>query len=77
MKAANLQLETLICPSCVQKIENTLKQMDGVEADTIKIMINSSRARFDFNEEVVNLETIEKAINNLGFEVLKASARNK
>jgi copper chaperone CopZ len=30
MKQATIQLETLTCPSCMQKIENAVKSLDGV-----------------------------------------------
>ena len=35
MKSATIQLETLTCPSCMQKIEGALKALDGVDKDTV------------------------------------------
>lgn len=75
MKKANLKLETLTCPSCLQKIENKLKSLDGIDADSIKVLFNASKAKFNFNEEEISIEAIKDAISNLGYEVEKASVR--
>ena len=37
MKSATIQLETLTCPSCMQKIEGALKGLNGVDQETIKV----------------------------------------
>lgn len=75
MKTAKIQLETLTCPSCLQKIENALKALDGVDADSIKVLFNASKAKLKFNEEIVSIEEIKEAINTLGYEVEKASVK--
>ncbi len=75
MKKANIQLETLACPSCLLKIENSLKRLNGVDKESIKVMYNSSRARLDFNEEIVSITQIEEAITKLGYNVIKSSVR--
>lgn len=75
MKSATIQLETLTCPSCVAKIEGALKQLDGVESDTAKILFNSSKVKLDFDEEQVSIEDIESSIDKLGFEVLKTKVK--
>lgn len=75
MKKATIQLESLACPSCVLKIENAVKSLDGVDKDSIKILFNSSKARFDFDENKLSLEEAEKAISALGYEVKSAKAK--
>lgn len=75
MKTATIQLEAMACPSCVQKIENAVKSFDSVEKDTVKIMFNSSKVKFDFNDENLALEEVEKAITGLGYEVVKSRAK--
>lgn len=75
MKKANLKLETLTCPSCLQKIENKLKSLEGIEKDSIKVLFNASKAKFLFNEEVISIDDIKNAIANLGYEVEKASVK--
>lgn len=75
MKYATIQLETLICPSCVQKIEGALKGLDGIEKETLKISFSTSKAKMDFDEEMVSIGEIEGAIRKLGFEVLKSKVK--
>lgn len=75
MKRATLQLETLTCPSCLQKIENATKNLKGVDAESIKVLFNASKVRMNFDEEVISIEEIEKAIQTLGYEVEKSSVR--
>ncbi len=75
MKSAVIQLETLICPSCSQKIEAALKQLDGVEKESVSISFSSSRARLDFDEEKVDIKAIEDAIDRVGFDVIKSKVK--
>lgn len=75
MKKATLQLETLTCPSCLQKIENATKELKGVNADSVKVLFNASKAKLEFDEDVISIEEIEKAIRTLGYEVEKSNVR--
>ncbi|NLW42546.1 MAG: heavy-metal-associated domain-containing protein [Tissierellia bacterium] len=75
MKSATIQLETLTCPSCMQKIEGALKGVDGVEQDTISVSFNTSRAKFDFDDEKVSIEELENAITKVGYDVLKSKVK--
>ncbi|MDN6161438.1 MAG: cation transporter [Atopostipes sp.] len=75
MKKAKLQLETLTCPSCLQKIENASKKLDGVNNDSVKVLFNASKVRMEFDEAAISLEEIEKAIENLGYQVKKSTAK--
>ena len=75
MKSATLQLETLTCPSCLQKIEGALKALNGVDSDNAKVSFNSSKVKVDFDESVVSIEDIESSISNLGYEVLKSKVK--
>lgn len=75
MKKAILQLETLACPTCVQKIESAVKGVNGVDESSIKVMFNASKLKANFDEAVTSLEIIQEAIEKVGYDVLKASAR--
>ncbi len=77
MQKATIQLETLTCPSCVQKIENATKSLAGVEKESVKVMFNSSKVKFDFDSEKVSVEDVEKAITALGYEVKKSQVKDK
>mgnify|MGYP001283804391 CR=1 FL=1 len=75
MQKATIQLESLSCPSCLQKIESAVKGLNGVEKDSVKVMFNSSKVKTDFDPETVQIEDIEKAIENLGYEVIKSKVK--
>ena len=75
MKTATIQLETLTCPSCVLKIEGALKSLEGVDKDSIKVLFNSSKAKFSFDDEKLSVQKVEKAITDLGYDVKKSQVK--
>jgi copper chaperone len=77
MLKATIQLETLTCPSCVQKIENATKSLSGVETESVKVLFNSSKVKFDFDVEKLSVDDVEKAITALGYEVKKSQVKAK
>ena len=76
MQKAVINLETLSCPSCLQKIENALKGLEGIEKESIEVLFNSSRVRVNFDTNIVTIEAIEKAIEDLGYPVLKSRVKS-
>lgn len=76
MQKATIQLETLTCPSCMQKIENGVKSLDGVSKESLKVLFNSSKVRVEFDDEKVSIKEIEHVIDKLGYEVLKSQVKN-
>ena len=76
MQKATIQLETLTCPSCMQKIENGVKSLDGVSKESLKVLFNSSKVRLEFDDEKVSIKDIEHVIHKLGYEVLKSQVKN-
>ncbi|NLO47481.1 MAG: metal-binding protein [Clostridiales bacterium] len=77
MKKATIQLETLTCPSCAQKIENATRSLTGVDKDSVKVLFNSSKVKFDFDDDKLSVEDAEKAITALGYEVVKSHVKAK
>lgn len=75
MKSATLQLETLTCPSCMQKIEGALKQVEGINIGSTSISFNTSKVKLEFDEAKVSIRDIESAITKLGYEVLKTKVK--
>lgn len=75
MQKATIQLETLACPSCMQKIENGVKSLDGVDKKSIKVLFNSSKVRVEYDDEKVSIKDIENAIDKLGYEVMKSQVK--
>ncbi len=76
MQNANIQLETLTCPSCLQKIENGVSKLNGIDKDSLKVMFNASRVKVDFDGEVLSIDDIEKSIQDLGYEVKRSRVKS-
>jgi len=76
MKKAVIQLETLSCPSCLQKIENAVKGLNGVNQDSLKVLFNASKVKLDFDSEKITINEIEKAIEDLGYPVVKSKVKS-
>lgn len=58
MQKATIQLETLTCPSCMKKIENGVKSLDGVDKKSIKVLFNSSKVRVEYDDEKVSIKDL-------------------
>ena len=76
MKNATIQLETLACPSCMQKIENAVKCLNGINKESLKVLFNSSKVKVDFDSEALAIGDIEKAIEDLGYSVIKSKVKS-
>jgi copper chaperone len=75
MLKATIQLETLSCPSCMQKIDNAVKSLEGVDKESVKVLFNSSKVKLNFDEQKTAIEKIENAITALGYEVIKSQVK--
>ncbi|MBP7480216.1 MAG: heavy-metal-associated domain-containing protein [Spirochaetaceae bacterium] len=69
MKKASIQLETLTCPSCAQKIENAVKATAGADKESVKVLFNASKVKFDYDEGKASIDDFVKAIEKMGYEV--------
>lgn len=75
MQKATIQLGTLTCPSCMQKIDNAVKALDGVDKESVNVLFNSSKVKLNFDGERLSIEKIENAITDLGYEVKKSQVK--
>lgn len=71
MKKAVITLETLACPTCMQKIEQAVKRVEGVEKESVKVLFNASKLKTNFDSAKTSLSTIQKAIEDIGYPVIK------
>ena len=76
MQNATIQLETLACPSCMQKIENAVKGLNGINKESLKVLFNSSKVKVDFDSEALAISEIEKAIEDLGYPVIRSKVKS-
>ncbi len=68
MEKVVFNMEPFTCPSCVKKIENTVKRVDGVE--DVRVMFNSGRVRVEFDGARTDAESLQGTIERLGYPVL-------
>lgn len=70
MKTVKFKLETLTCPSCIDRIEGVLKKEPGVKE--AKVYFNSSRVNVQYDEEKVKPDQLAQLIEKVGFPVLSS-----
>lgn len=76
MQKATIQLETLACPSCLQKIDKAVKAVAGVNKDSVNVLFNASKVKLEFDGEATSIDKIEIAITSLGYEVKKSQVKS-
>lgn len=67
MEKVIVQLGTLTCPSCMQKIEQAVKKENGVEK--VKVLFNASKVKVEINPALTNAEALKKTIEKVGYKV--------
>ncbi|HLQ40616.1 MAG TPA: heavy metal-associated domain-containing protein [Tetragenococcus sp.] len=67
MQKVIIQLGTLTCPSCMQKIEQALKTEAGVKQ--VRVLFNASKVKIEINPTVTNAQQLQKVIEKLGYSV--------
>lgn len=75
MSKAVITLEPLACPSCLKKIESAVRELNGIDHNNVKGVFNASKIRIDFDENMLTVEDVEKAIENLGYPVIKSKVK--
>ncbi|GGW30245.1 heavy-metal-associated domain-containing protein [Arenibacter certesii] len=68
IKTVRLQLETLTCPSCINRIEGVLNKEPGVE--NAKVLFNSSKVKIQYDEEKVSADKMAELIEKVGYTVI-------
>lgn len=75
MQRATIQLESLVCPSCIQKIEGAVKSLDGVDNESVNVSFNSSKVKLNFDDGKLSIKDIENAIHKMGYEIIKSQGK--
>lgn len=70
-----LNIGDMTCVSCANKIEQTLKEIEGVI--TIKVSYTTGKATITFDPEIINLSKIEKIIEELDYRVISGTKMSK
>ncbi|HLV34291.1 MAG TPA: heavy-metal-associated domain-containing protein [Spirillospora sp.] len=61
-----LRSSELSCPSCVAKIEKSLKGVDGVEA--AKVHFTTGRIEVQYDESRASINDLVEAVRSAGYE---------
>ncbi len=71
-KTVNIKIEGMTCQGCVDKVQSTLKKVDGVSIS--KVMLASNSAVVVYDAQRTNETDLRKAVNSAGFKVVEAKA---
>jgi copper chaperone len=66
-KTVSLNVHGMSCNHCVNAIESSLKEVDGIEAVTVDLKGN--KVTVSYNEGVVNLDKVKETIEDAGYDV--------
>ncbi|HPU43669.1 MAG TPA: heavy metal translocating P-type ATPase, partial [Dictyoglomaceae bacterium] len=69
-KKVELPISGMTCASCALRIENALKELDGIQ----DVNVNLSLERAEILGEDVNISEIKKRIEDIGYEVITSKA---
>ena len=67
MNKTTYQLQTLTCPSCINKITAAVSSMPGVK--DVEVLFNASKVKVS-HEDTEEPSDIRQTIERLGYEVL-------
>ncbi|MBK4862339.1 metal-binding protein [Enterococcus faecium] len=59
----------------MKKIESAVRELNGIDHNNVKGVFNASKIRVDFDENMLTVEDVEKAIENLGYPVIKSKVK--
>ncbi|MGG3558764.1 copper chaperone CopZ [Peribacillus frigoritolerans] len=67
MKNISLNVQGMSCGHCVQSIEGTVGQLEGI--NEVNVKLNDAQVEVTFNESQVSLDIIKETIEDQGYEV--------
>lgn len=73
MQKIILQLEELVCPTCLQKIESAVGEIDGVA--NLKVLFNASKVKAEIDPTKTSVDAVVQVIEAVGFDVLSQKVK--
>ena len=61
-----INVEGMVCHSCVNNIESNIAKLDGVQE--VKVSLSEKNARITYNPKLINPDKLASEIDDLGFE---------
>ena len=71
----NIKLSGMTCANCALKIENKLKNLEGVQTAVVNFAIEEANVKY--NPEKIGYDDFNKAIHNLGYKASLAKIELK
>lgn len=66
-KIKTLNVEGMSCSHCENSVEKSVGALEGI--NSIVVDLKGKKVTVEYNSEKVNLDTIKKTIEDLGFDV--------
>ncbi|YCI78984.1 copper chaperone CopZ [Bacillus sp. R1-10] len=67
MKNVTLNVQGMSCGHCVNSIEGSVVQLEGI--NQVNVKLNDAQVEVTFNESQVSLDIIKETIEDQGYEV--------
>ncbi|CEI81460.1 Copper chaperone CopZ [Oceanobacillus oncorhynchi] len=67
MEKVTIQLESLTCPSCIQKIESAVQKQQGVAK--VNVLFHAGKVKTEINSKVTSANKLSEVIEKLGYTV--------
>ncbi|OLS18671.1 MAG: Copper-exporting P-type ATPase A [Candidatus Heimdallarchaeota archaeon LC_3] len=62
---ADLVISGMTCASCVKKIENSIKKLDGV--NNVTVNLTTDKAHVEFRSDITSLRSVVNAVEKVGY----------
>lgn len=70
-KAISLPIEGMTCASCVARIENKLKKVNGIKI--VNVNLATEKAYIEYDSNLVKINSVKKTIEEIGYKVVTIS----
>lgn len=67
MEKVTIQLESLTCPSCIQKIESAVQKQQGVAK--VNVLFHAGKVKAEINNKETSVDKLSAVIEKLGYTV--------
>ncbi|GIO19203.1 heavy metal-binding protein [Oceanobacillus oncorhynchi subsp. incaldanensis] len=67
MEKVTIQLESLTCPSCIQKIESAVQKQQGVAK--VNVLFHAGKVKAEINNKETSADKLSEVIEKLGYTV--------
>lgn len=67
MKQITLEVQGMSCAHCVNSIENSVGNLNGVKS--VKVNLDTSKVDVEFDSGIISLEEIKNEIEEQGYDI--------